>query len=73
MEINEIKISDIDVRVILTKDLTDDDLDGIRQLFEHSYHQANYSYLEKSFAKLRWLLNTNASHTQLDITKLQCL
>ena len=51
----EIEMKDIDFRVIPTGALTADDLDQVRRLFDHAYDQANYEYLEKSFAKLRFI------------------
>ncbi len=51
----KIDIKDIDLRVILTDAITDDDLDGVHRLFEDSYNEASYSYLEKSFTKLRYI------------------
>lgn len=45
-------IDDIDIRIIRTEALKEDDLDKIHQLFDVSYRQANHSYLEKSLSKL---------------------
>lgn len=47
--------TDIDFQVIPTESLNTDNLNRVRQLFEHTYHQANYSYLEKSFSILRYI------------------
>ena len=51
----EMELKDIEIKVILTKDLSVDDLGKIHQLFDQSYDQANYLYLEKSFARLRYI------------------
>ena len=48
-------IDDIETRVIRTDALKKDDLDTVHRLFELSYRQANHSYLEKSFSRLRYI------------------
>ncbi len=53
------KKSKIDFRVIPVKSLTSNDLYQMRQLFDDSYSQANYSYLEKSFARFRYISFAN--------------
>ncbi len=55
MSANELGISDIDTRVIRTDALKKDDLDMVHRLFDLSYRQANHSYLEKSFSRLRYI------------------
>ena len=46
---------DIKIRVTQTKALNTNELALIHQLFDHAYHQANHSYLEKSFSTLRYI------------------
>jgi hypothetical protein len=53
--INKHSFSDFDIRILRTQALTSDELAMVHQLFELSYRQANHSYLEQSFAKLRYL------------------
>ena len=55
MSTNELNMSNIDIRVLRTEALTDDDLEMIHRLFDKSYRQANHKYLEKSFSKLRYI------------------
>ena len=45
---------DYDFRLILNKDLSDQDLTAIHELFDMNYHQANHAYLDQSFGKLRF-------------------
>ncbi len=52
---SKIDIKDIDLRVTSTEALSSDDLARVHELFNHSYHQANHSYLEKSFDRLRYI------------------
>jgi hypothetical protein len=46
---------EISFRVIQTKELGHTDLSLIHDLFDHAYHQANHTYLEKSFSILRYI------------------
>ncbi|MCJ7771732.1 MAG: hypothetical protein MUP22_01205 [Desulfobacterales bacterium] len=46
---------DIHIKVIRTKEITTNELTLIHELFDHAYHQANHSYLEKSFSTLRYI------------------
>ena len=55
MSTNGSNLGDIDIRVIKTEALNNDDLGMVHQLFDLSYRQANHSYLEKSFSKLRYI------------------
>jgi len=55
MSTNGSNLGDIDIRVIKTEALNNDELGMVRQLFDLSYRQANHSYLEKSFSKLRYI------------------
>lgn len=47
--------TDINIRVIKTSELSQDELSLIHELFDHAYNQANHSYLEKSFSVLRYI------------------
>ena len=55
MSTNGSKLDDVDIRVIKTEALNNDELGMVHQLFDLSYRQANHSYLEKSFSKLRYI------------------
>ena len=55
MSTNEVSIGDIEIRVIRTDAMEIGDLDMVHRLFDLSYRQANHSYLEKSFSKLRYI------------------
>jgi len=55
MSTNDPNLGDIDIRVIKTEALDHDELGMVHQLFDLSYRQANHSYLEKSFSKLRYI------------------
>lgn len=55
MVTSKINIKDINFRVIATETLSSDDLVRVRQLFNQTYHHANFSYLEKSFKQLRYI------------------
>lgn len=55
MSINGSNLDDIDIRVIKTEALNNNDLGMVHQLFDLSYRQANHLYLEKSFSKLRYI------------------
>ena len=55
MSTNNPNLDDIDIRVIKTEALDNDDLRMVHQLFDLSYRQANHSYLERSFSKLRYI------------------
>lgn len=52
---NKPNMRDLDMRVIKTVTLETDDLKRVHQLFDLAYRQANHSYLEKSFSKLRYI------------------
>ena len=54
MSTNGFKLDDVDIHVIKTEALNNDELGMVHQLFDLSYRQANHSYLEKSFSKLRY-------------------
>lgn len=56
-------IDDIETRVIRTEALQKDDLDTIHRLFDLSYRAANHAYLEKSFAKLRYIAIASMGET----------
>jgi hypothetical protein len=45
----------IRIQVLPTKELDTHELTLVHQLFDHAYHQANHSYLEKSFLTLRYI------------------
>lgn len=47
--------NDINFRVIRTNALKNDEREMVHNLFDLSYRQANHSYLEKSFSKLRYI------------------
>ena len=53
MSTNKPGIDDIQTRVIRTDALRKDDLKMVHRLFDLSYRQANHSYLEKSFSRLK--------------------
>ena len=55
MSTNGPNLDDVDIRVIKTEDLSNDELGMVHQLFDLSYRQANHSYLEKSFSKLKYM------------------
>jgi hypothetical protein len=55
MPTNETSIGDMDMRVIETASLQEQDLKRVHRLFDLAYRQANHSYLEKSFSKLRYI------------------
>jgi len=55
MSTNGPNLDDIDICVIKTEALNNDDLVMVHQLFDLSYRHANHSYLEKSFSKLRYI------------------
>lgn len=55
MATSKTDIKEINFRAIPTYALSSDDLVRVRQLFNQAYHQANYSYLEKSFNQLRYI------------------
>ena len=52
---NEPNIPDLAMRAVNTTALEKDDLEQVHQLFDLSYSQANHAYLEKSFAKLKYI------------------
>ena len=56
-------IDDIETRVIRTDALKKDDLDMVHRLFDLSYRQANHSYLEKSFSRLRYIAIATVGET----------
>lgn len=55
MRTNQPNIRDIDMRVVNTAALERDDRERVHQLFDLSYRQANHSYLEKTFTKLKYI------------------
>jgi len=55
MSTNEPGINDIETRVVRTDAMEKGDLDLVHRLFDLSYRQANHSYLEKSFSRLRYI------------------
>ncbi len=52
---NEPPICDMDMRVIETVSLQEQDLKRVHELFDLAYRQASHEYLEKSFTKLRYI------------------
>jgi len=56
-------IDDIETRVIRTDAMVKGDLDMVHQLFDQSYRQANHTYLEKSFSKLRYIAIATVGET----------
>lgn len=48
-------LNDIDIRVLRTNHLTSYDREIMHRLFDLTYRQANHTYLEKSFSKLRYV------------------
>ncbi len=63
MPTNEPNIREMDMRVIETSSLREQDLKRVHQLFDLSYRQANHSYLEKSFSKLRYIALATVEET----------
>jgi hypothetical protein len=63
MSTNKLSIDDIETRVIRTDALRKDDLEMVHRLFDLSYRQANHSYLEKSFLRLRYIAIATVGET----------
>ena len=63
MPTSDSSIRDIDTRVVDTVSLRKKDLERVHQLFDLSYSQANHAYLEKSFAKLKYIALATVERT----------
>jgi len=53
MSEDESPVPDLEMRVVKTADLGNDDRERVHRLFDLAYRQANHAYLEKSFSRLK--------------------